>query len=59
VEQKIKANFPNSVPNPFVEEKITQNSVLWNKNKSKLSKIRSEPFRGRENNSEFRSVEQK
>jgi hypothetical protein len=26
--------------------------MLWNKNRSKLSECRSEPFRGRENNSE-------
>ncbi len=52
-------NSRNSVPNPSVEEKTTRNSVPWIKNRSMLAKFRSEPFRGRENNSEFRSVEQK
>jgi hypothetical protein len=33
-------------------------SVLWNRNRSKLSEFPPEPFSGRENNSEFRSVEQ-
>jgi hypothetical protein len=48
-----------SVPNHSVEEKTTRNSVPWNKTRSILAEFRSEPFRGRENNSEFRSVEQK
>jgi hypothetical protein len=47
----------NSVPNPSVEEKTTRDSVLLNKNRSKLSEFPSEPFIGRENNSEFQSVE--
>jgi Flp pilus assembly protein TadB len=52
----------NSVPNPSAEEITTRNSVPWNKkgkNGSKLSEFRSEPFRRRENNSDFRSEEQK
>jgi hypothetical protein len=52
-------NSRNSVPNPSAEEKTTRNFVPWNKNRSKLTEFRSEPFSGRENNSEFRSVEQK
>jgi hypothetical protein len=50
-------NLRNSVPNPSAEEKTTRISVPWNKNRSILSEFRSEPFRGRENNSEFLSVE--
>jgi hypothetical protein len=42
---------------PFREEKTTQNSVSFNKKRSKL--LESKPFKGRENNSEFRSVEPK
>ncbi len=49
---KIEANSRNSVRNPSAEEKTTRNSILWKKNKSKLSECRSEPFRKRENNSE-------
>ncbi len=45
-------NFRYSVPNPSAEEKTTRNSVPWNKNRSKLLEFRSEPFRGRKNNSE-------
>ncbi len=52
-------NSQNSVPNPSAEEKTTRNSVPWNKTRSILAEFRSEPFRGREINSEFRSVEQK
>ncbi len=52
-------NSRNSVPNCSAEEKIAQNSVPWNKIRSKCSEFRSETFRRRENNSEFRSVEQK
>jgi hypothetical protein len=52
-------NPRNSVPNPSAEEKTTRNSVPLNKNRSKLSEFPSEHFSGRENNSEFRSVEQK
>ncbi len=51
-------NSRNSVPKHSAEDKNAQNSVTWNKNRSKLSEFRSEPFRGRENNSEFRSAEQ-
>ncbi len=49
---EIEANSRNSLPSPSAEEKTTLNSVAWNKNGSKLSAFRSEPFRGRENNSE-------
>ncbi len=49
-------NARNSVPNPSAEEKKVRNSVPLNKNISKLSEFPSKPFRGRENNSEFRSV---
>jgi hypothetical protein len=42
-------NSPNYVPN----------RSAWNKIRCKRSEICSEPFRERENNSEFRSVEQK
>jgi hypothetical protein len=49
----------NSVPNPSAEEKTMRNSVPWIKNRSMLAEFRSEPFRGRENRSGFRSVEQK
>jgi hypothetical protein len=56
-ERQIDANSHNSLPKHSAEEKITQNSVLWNKNRSKLSEFPFEPFRGRENNSDFRSVE--
>jgi hypothetical protein len=33
-------------------ETNSRNSILWNKNRSKLLECHSEPFRGRENNSE-------
>jgi hypothetical protein len=49
----------NSVPNPSVEEKTTRNSVPLNKNRSELSEFPSEHFSGRENNSEFLSVDTK
>ncbi len=49
-------NSRNSVPNPSAEEKTVRNSVPLNKNTSKISELPSEPFSGRENNSEFRSV---
>ena len=49
----------NSVPNPSAEEKTTRNSVPWNQNRCKFSEFRSKPFRGREHNSEFLSVQQK
>jgi hypothetical protein len=45
----------NSVP----KEKTTQNSVPLNKNRSELSEFPSEHFSGRENNSEFLSVDTK
>jgi hypothetical protein len=51
-------NSRNSIPNPSAEEKTTGNSVPWNKNRSILAEFSSEPFLGRENNSEFRFVEQ-
>jgi hypothetical protein len=56
---KIEANSRNSVLNHSAEEKTTRNSVSWNKNRSKHLEFCSEPFRGGENNSEFRYVEQK
>jgi hypothetical protein len=43
-----EANSRNSLPDPSAEDKTTRNSVPWNKNRSKLSEFRSEPFRGRE-----------
>ncbi len=48
-----------SVANRSAEEKNAWNSVPWNKIRSKRSEFCSEPFRRREKNSEFRSVEQK
>ncbi len=51
-------NPRNSVSNPSAEEKTNRNSVLLNKNRSKLSEFPSENFSGREYNSEFRSVAQ-
>jgi hypothetical protein len=48
---KIEANSWNSLTHPSAEEKTIRNSVPWNKNRSKFSEFRSEPFRGRENNS--------
>jgi hypothetical protein len=56
---KIEANSWNSVLNHSADEKLTRNFVPWNKKRSKQLEFCSEPFRGRENNSEFRSVEQK
>jgi hypothetical protein len=38
------ANTWNSVPNHSAEEKTSRNSMLWNKNKSKLSEFRSKAF---------------
>ncbi len=49
----------NSVPNPSAEEKTTQNSVPLNKKRSKLTEFPSEHFSGRENNSEFLSLDTK
>jgi hypothetical protein len=49
---KIEANSWNSLPNSSMEEKTSQNSVPWNKNRNKLSEFRSELFRVRENYSE-------
>jgi hypothetical protein len=40
-------------PNCSAEEKNAWNSVLWDKNRSKLSEFRSEPFCGREKHLEF------
>jgi hypothetical protein len=54
-----EANSQNSVLNPSAEENTTRNSVPWNQNRCKFSEFRSEPFRGRELNSEFLSVQQK
>jgi hypothetical protein len=56
---KIEANSGNSVLNHSAEEKTTGSSIPWNKYISKLLEFCSEPFCGRENNSAFRSVEQK
>ncbi len=47
------------MPNRSAEEKNARNSVPWNKIISKRSEVRSEPIRGRENNTELRSMEQK
>ncbi len=47
-------NSRNSVPYRLAEEKKARNKI-----ESKLSGFRSKPFRGRETNSEFRSLEQK
>ncbi len=52
-------NPRNSVPNTSAEEKTTRNSVPLSKNRSNLSEFPSEHFSGRENNSEFLSVETK
>jgi hypothetical protein len=49
--------FQNSASNPSAEGKTTRNSVPRNRNRSKV--FLSDPFSGRENNSEFRSAEQK
>jgi hypothetical protein len=43
---------------PFGGRETTRNSVPFNKNRSKLSGFPSEPFTGRENNSEFHGTEQ-
>jgi hypothetical protein len=56
---KIETNSRNSVPNHSTEEKNARNSVFVEQKRNKLSEFRSKPFRGRENNSEFHSVEQK
>ncbi len=50
------SKFPSE---PLQRKRTPRNSVPWNRNKSKISEFSSEPFRGRENNSEFRSVELK
>ncbi len=52
-------NSRNSTLNRSAEEENARNSVPWDKIRSKHSEFRSEPYRERENNSEFRSVEQK
>ncbi len=43
-----------SVPNHSTKEKKTRNSLPWNKNINKHLEFCSEPFSGRDNNSEFR-----
>jgi hypothetical protein len=48
---KLEANARNSVPNHSAEEKTTRNSVPRNKNISRHMEFCSEPFRGRDNNS--------
>jgi hypothetical protein len=48
VEQKIEAISRSFLPNTPAEEITAWNSVPWNKYRSKLSKFRSEPFRGKE-----------
>jgi hypothetical protein len=55
--EKIETKSRNSVLNHFAEEKTTWNAVLWNKNRSKHLEFCSEPFRGREINSELHSVD--
>ncbi len=50
-------NSRNSVPNRSADEKNARNSLPWNKIRCKRSESRSELFRGRDNNSEFRSSE--
>ncbi len=40
-------------------EANSRKSILWNKNRSKLSECRSEPFHGRENNSERNAAAEK
>ncbi len=52
---KLEANARNSVLNHSAEEKTTRNSVWWNKNVIKHLEFCSEPFRGRDNDSEYRS----
>ncbi len=52
---KLEANARNSVLNHSAEEKTTRNSVPWKKTVSKHLEFCSEPFCGRDNNSEFRS----
>ncbi len=52
-------NSRNSVLYHSAEERTTRNSVPWNKNRSKHLEFCSEPCRGRKNNSEFCSMEQK
>jgi hypothetical protein len=56
---KLDANARNSDLTHSMEEKTTRNSVLWNKNISKHLEFCSEPFRRRDNNSEFHSVLQR
>jgi hypothetical protein len=53
---KKEANPRDSVPHHSAEEENARNFVPCKKNMSKLSEFLSEPFHGRENNSEFRSV---
>ncbi len=49
---KIEANAHNSVPNPSGKRKQLRFPIRATKNRNKLSECRSEPFRGRETNSE-------
>ncbi len=49
---KIEANAHNSVPNPSGKRKQLRIPFRATKNRNKLSECRSEPFRGREANSE-------
>jgi hypothetical protein len=44
---KIKGNFQHFVPEHFAAEETARNSVLWNKNRNKLSVFCSELFHGR------------
>jgi hypothetical protein len=46
----MEQNSLNSVLNPSAEEKTSQNSVTWNKNRRRLSEFRSEPFHRRKQN---------
>jgi hypothetical protein len=52
---KLDANAGNSDLNYSTEEKTTRNSIPGNKNISTHLEFCSQPFRGRDNNSEFRS----
>jgi hypothetical protein len=52
---KLEANAWNSLLNHSTEEKTTRTSVPWNKNICKHLEFCSEPFRGRDNNSDSAS----
>jgi hypothetical protein len=56
--ETIEANSRNSVPNHSAKEKYAR-KLLYHGTKIEAISRNSEPFLGRENNSEFRSVEQK